>query len=139
MEVGDVWKKATARYRLRLCSQFFYEPFTVTGATLIYIVSWARPIYHARNTPYTAPFWTRPPHVGALMPLPYRSPNSTGHPFDSWHDTILTRSKHGLTQSVTGPGRHGPFSGPGMSSYGGPRALARPDTIYGSARRRPAI
>jgi hypothetical protein len=68
----------------------------------------------------------------------YRCPNSAGRPFGSWHGTNLARSKHGPARSVTGPGRHGPFSGPGMGTYGGPRALARPGTINGSARRRPA-
>jgi hypothetical protein len=52
----------------------------------------------------------------------YRCPNSAGRPFDLWHDTNLARSKHGPTRSVTGPGRHDPFSVPGMDSYGGPRA-----------------
>ena len=69
----------------------------------------------------------------------YRCPNSAGRPFGPWHGTILARSKHGPARSVTGPGRHDPFSVPGMGSYGGPRALARPGTIYGLARRLPAI
>jgi hypothetical protein len=68
----------------------------------------------------------------------YRCPNSAGRPFGPWHGTNLARSKHGPARSVTGPDRHGPFSGPGMGTYGGPRALARPGTINGSARRRPA-
>jgi hypothetical protein len=73
----------------------------------------------------------------AIFGAEYRCPNSAGRPFGPWHGTNLARSKHGPTRSVTGPGRHGPFSGPGMGTYGGPRALARPGTINGSARRRP--
>jgi hypothetical protein len=68
----------------------------------------------------------------------YRCPNSAGRPFGPWHDTNLAWSKHDPARSVTDPGRHGPFSMSGMDSYNGPRALARPGTIYGSARRRPA-
>jgi hypothetical protein len=68
----------------------------------------------------------------------YRCPNSAGRPFGPWHDTNLAPSKHGPTRSVTGPDRHGPFSGPGMGRYGGPRALAWPGPINGSARRRSA-
>jgi hypothetical protein len=68
----------------------------------------------------------------------YRCPNSAGRTFSPWHDTNLARSKHGPAQSVTDPGRHGPFSGPGMSRYDGPRGLARPGPINGPARRRPA-
>jgi hypothetical protein len=76
--------------------------------------------------------------VFALVALVYRCPNSAGRPFGPWHGTNLARSKHGPARSVTGPGRHGPFSGPGMGTYGGPRALARSGPINGSARRRPA-
>jgi hypothetical protein len=77
--------------------------------------------------------------LGPIQPgCGYRCPNSAGHPFAPWHGTNLARSKHGPARSVTGPGRHGPFSGPGMGRYGGPRALARPGPINGSARRRPA-
>jgi hypothetical protein len=68
----------------------------------------------------------------------YRCPNSADRPFSLWHGTNLARSKHDPARSVTGPGRHGPFSGPGMGRYDGPRALARPGTINESARRRPA-
>jgi hypothetical protein len=75
---------------------------------------------------------------GTLTHHSYRCPNSAGRPFDPWHGTNLARSKHGPARSVTGPGRHGPLSGPGMGRYGGPRALARPGPINRSARRRPA-
>jgi hypothetical protein len=77
-------------------------------------------------------------HACAHEQWSYRCPNSAGRPFGPWHGTNLARSKHGPARSVTGPGRHGPFSGPDMDRYGGPRALARPGTINGSARRRPA-
>jgi hypothetical protein len=65
---------------------------------------------------------------------PYRCPNSAGRPFGPWHGTNLARSKHGPARSVTDPDRHGPFSGPGMGKYDGPRALSRPGPINGSAR-----
>jgi hypothetical protein len=49
----------------------------------------------------------------------------------------MARSKHGPVRLVTGSGRHDPLSGPGLGGYGGPRAMARPDTSYRPARRRP--
>jgi hypothetical protein len=77
--------------------------------------------------------WPSPASCCARVPLPcnYRCPNSADRPFGPWHDTNLARSKHGPARSVTGSGRHDPFSGPGMGTYGGPRALARPGPING--------
>jgi hypothetical protein len=81
-------------------------------------------------------FALRYPHEVAFFPdearWSYRCSNSAGRLFDPWHGTNLARSKHGTA-------RHGPFSGPGMSRYGGPRALVRPDPINGQPDGGPHI